>query len=872
MRTYTCAMPYTINGIGTHYYGRANASARNGTCDSCHRNATLTSYDTRECFCVVFIPIIPLTRYRIMDECSSCRRHRRLPLQQFKQHLESEIAPLRAAIAANPSDALAHEKLIRTLIGFRMTAEAEDAARKAVETLPQNAILCRLTGAILSGKGDLGGAAAYLRRATNLDPSDHSARAALGNVLYLQQNFTEAARQLEEARRLAPDDRPAIYQLGECYVQLERWPDALAAYQSIAGPTPEKIVLRRIAECKRKLGYELTPAERRAARRWWPFGRRGPKKVKVASVSAGAQVRPKVVLVGVVAVIAIGIIGAAIWGFYKGRNVDVFFDSAIPRTTFNVDGDTFSPDAPPAHRTLSPGKHHVIVTDHNGKTIETRDIDIENEGFSFGGRKYVYNTAALRVYKRASIDYAANENDAGYSEELVALQPFFTIDHLDYVFEMPPQTVELSSGQSKTTKHAFLTTPMTLEQFAQARLSENNLGDAEKALRIVTTFDPCNARARNLLVGTRLQQKAGDDAVAIAKNGITACASDPISGHRLYQHAKRQLGRDEELLAEYKSELDAHPNSATAHYLYGRLLSGPDNAIPQHRIAIALDPKLGWAHAALAYELMAEGAYSDAMHEFDAALRTPQHDDGTLLYYTYAAIASGQSAAAHELVDPATARLETPNQWQAKWLLALADKRWVAAKQLYGRDTSPDAWFAAARLYKLSGDADAYAKHLASADRNKDLRQAAALMHFCDAIESGDWRNAALRLDAVPEHEHAYLLRLYAAAATMIGGNAPDGAAQLAAVTKLIDDDKDLDSMSRKVLASLASGLSTGDETTTIRAMHDDIGKIKDAYFLLGARALARGDRAHAKELFRRSAAASFDLSFPMLAAQRLAS
>ena len=68
-------MPYTLNGIGTRYYGRRNASQANGTCQSCNRWAALSSYDTRECFCVLFIPVIPLRRFRIQNDCASCRRH-----------------------------------------------------------------------------------------------------------------------------------------------------------------------------------------------------------------------------------------------------------------------------------------------------------------------------------------------------------------------------------------------------------------------------------------------------------------------------------------------------------------------------------------------------------------------------------------------------------------------------------------------------------------------------------------------------------------------------------------------------------------------------------------------------------------------------
>lgn len=68
-------MPTTYNGIGTHYYGKKGLVARAGVCRSCHRAADLISYDTRLWFVIVFIPVIPLGRKRVIDECRSCRRH-----------------------------------------------------------------------------------------------------------------------------------------------------------------------------------------------------------------------------------------------------------------------------------------------------------------------------------------------------------------------------------------------------------------------------------------------------------------------------------------------------------------------------------------------------------------------------------------------------------------------------------------------------------------------------------------------------------------------------------------------------------------------------------------------------------------------------
>src|SRR5687768_9999755 len=68
-------MPMTVNGIGTHYYGKRNVTVRTAACAACHHVGQLESYDTRLWFVIFFIPILPLGRKRIIDDCPSCRRH-----------------------------------------------------------------------------------------------------------------------------------------------------------------------------------------------------------------------------------------------------------------------------------------------------------------------------------------------------------------------------------------------------------------------------------------------------------------------------------------------------------------------------------------------------------------------------------------------------------------------------------------------------------------------------------------------------------------------------------------------------------------------------------------------------------------------------
>lgn len=66
-------MPYVVNGVGTWHYGKKGRVRITDVCRHCGRTTTLESYETREYFVVLFIPILPLRRFRILDSCSACQ-------------------------------------------------------------------------------------------------------------------------------------------------------------------------------------------------------------------------------------------------------------------------------------------------------------------------------------------------------------------------------------------------------------------------------------------------------------------------------------------------------------------------------------------------------------------------------------------------------------------------------------------------------------------------------------------------------------------------------------------------------------------------------------------------------------------------------
>ena len=474
-------MPFTLNGIGTHYYGSSNRSAHVGVCKACGKQATLSSYDTRECFCVVFIPLIPLAKYRILDQCSRCRRHHRMKWSDFEASMNREVAPLRDAIKRSPRDPQPYVELIRTYIGWKMRAEAQKEIEAALGVFPQSAEILILSAELAIERNDFDTAVAMYQRARSAEPQNGTATYGYAWVLHQLGRYNEAIPLLQEAIAQNVNNKTgALYLLGISHMKLSHWNDALNAFQQLLSLEPkfmgDKKLLRLVRECKEKLGYQLTEAERRAGRNWWPFGRK-QKRVKVAS--APTLVRPGLRYAGY-ALLVVAVVAFAVYGWDRKTNLHVYFDNGLDRTVhLSVDGNQFDlGHGATRNEEMHEGKHTVIVREHDGRELERLSFSLEEPGIFdafLHDHFFVYNVASARVYRRAVHGYAVNRNNASYSDELIAMKRFFEQRDVDYPFSTPPDTIEMNSASSVEHKTSFnVANELTLSKFAVVRFREGH--------------------------------------------------------------------------------------------------------------------------------------------------------------------------------------------------------------------------------------------------------------------------------------------------------------------------------------------------------------------------------------------------------------
>jgi tetratricopeptide (TPR) repeat protein len=189
-------MPSTLNGIGTHYYGKKNHSFRTAACRSCNRVGNLESYDTRLWFVIIFIPIIPLGRKRILDACPACSRHYVVKADVYEENKQAQTAASLEQFRQQPSP----DSALQThglLLAFHEPQQAADFRQTALPLFPHNASLRVTMAAQLREMLAFDDSVELYLQALKIDPKLPEARIGVALRRITEGNFEEAQRLLD---------------------------------------------------------------------------------------------------------------------------------------------------------------------------------------------------------------------------------------------------------------------------------------------------------------------------------------------------------------------------------------------------------------------------------------------------------------------------------------------------------------------------------------------------------------------------------------------------------------------------------------------------------------------------------------------------
>lgn len=586
-------MPTTINGIGTHYYGKRNPTTHYGVCNQCHRELLLTDYETRLWFCVIFIPIIPLGKKQIVNQCPGCTYHYAVPLKNWQKQGDDAVASASESLAENTSDPAKAIEMHATLSGFHRHEESGDLAKVLLAKFSDNSDVLFYLASWHEHFTRFKEADDLFVKAADIAPADVDKQAAAVFALARQHEFDASLKKMETLKPPAIPGRPDLVR--HVARQLAVNGRAADAYRLLSQLLKESPELRNRQDVQR----EVRPLE-------WQLG------VKQSLVPSEAiWRRPIARWFALAATIIFAVVAVEGWNLFVMQNEPIHAINGVNAPVeFSIDGGPVK-TIPPLGRisfTLPQGKHRVTLLSRKLPGADPFDFEVKqawHERF-FSKPAFVIDASRTSVllHRTARYSQVPFPGDADVYDFRFG-DPFTQFAHIDHRFEELPEQIEgNSSGVVYRTQLSLVNVdPLYLIDRAPAKL------DAIIAMqKRRLTADPSDSAALQQFAAMLI---SAEKSTELAEFVRTRIRDNPplLAWHRIYQN----LASDRQaLVEEYDKMLATNPKSAAYLYLRGRICDESSIAIDYFDRALAIDPQFIQAYLAKAHESQSRGQYEQA--------------------------------------------------------------------------------------------------------------------------------------------------------------------------------------------------------------------------------------------------------------------
>ena len=594
-------MPSTINGIGTTYFGKRNLETESGVCEFCQNQTTLSTYETTYFFCFVFIPLIPLGKKQIIDDCGVCRRHRVLPVAEWQRVREEAIEASSTQLAEKMTDPKAAIEHLQTLTAFKQMDEARDLC-EAIEASHANDFDVQFfLGAWHEKYGSSEVADRCFDSAFKIDPKNPVAIRAKGMGLVEQDKLDEAKTMLSALSPPSEHFDPGVfYQLGNAFQRQERHTDALEQYKLVSDNAPgigkDKTFRQSVKKSEKALGQttaSILPKQSMFASKgfWW---------------TAAA--------LGLVA----ALIGSSIW-IGSNRTVHVVNGNSVPITVKIDDGESITVQPTRFKEvTLAEGKHQVeLISPDAGIEPETFQVSSSIWTRLFHSPAFVLDPTRTSAVTWEETTYSDNPVDDGEFEwEVGELMTQYS--DVDYIFERFPAQLKVEDRTSSVTK-----TRVSFEPIPPTYLITMTELEPEKRMKIAEAHVGLNPDSpESWGVYRMVAESCGkmDHAIALMESRLE---DKPLKVelHRAYHEAfKANGGSEQDLIDRYQGYLKSSPDDADVLYLNGRLAAGVSGSAAMFNQAIEKDPDHVFALNGLAYNQMAASKFKEAKETLERVI------------------------------------------------------------------------------------------------------------------------------------------------------------------------------------------------------------------------------------------------------------
>jgi tetratricopeptide (TPR) repeat protein len=593
-------MLHTINGVGTHYYGKKNRERSAGVCENCHQHVELLSYETRTWFCVIFIPIIPLGKKQILDFCPQCTTHRAVPYHQWQEVKNDAIQESASELQGDQESPEAGLQMMHTLAAFKKINEATKLAHMLREKHPENAEVQFGVGGWLEQVGETDIATTCFEDAYKLEPDEIGYKRAWGMTLAERGQLNEARELLRDLEPGQEDYDPSVmlFLANQCQKSSDHI-QALEIYALVIEQNPEftkdNSFRKMIRESENAIGVEQSIL---------------PKK--------GLNAK----LLGWLAAAAILVGAVCAYAFYVGGNRElIVINGGNNPITVQVDDASITvPKLSKVTVAVAEGTHtyKVLKPDAWSQNSGTFELSSGFFGRLFKSPVFILDPAKSSVVIWEQATYARIVANSKMTHKLHVGESFYSFDDIDHIFEEFPQEVKTKSGNVLRTRIDFVFgDPSQLASQLATEVSPKQLVEFTETHLLA---DATNSKL--LSIYTRHAESTADyeRIHAFLKKGVERRPFE-IEWHRSYQGVSQRLGKSDELLKQYEQIAVANPRDSAALYLRGRIDPDSETAGDFFDRSIAADAENSFPWYAKCHRSFSIGEFSKAKKFCEKAIK-----------------------------------------------------------------------------------------------------------------------------------------------------------------------------------------------------------------------------------------------------------
>jgi tetratricopeptide (TPR) repeat protein len=602
-------MPTVVHGIGTWYYGKRHIHTRQGTCEFCGNTAELSSYDTTLFFVVVFVPLLPLARKRILEQCACCQKHRVLSLARWQEAKATDAARVLDNLHHHPNDRQTMLDAIRFVQAYQDEPLFDELIVPLTDAHRGDAVI----------QAQLGEAYAYFARwpqaeaayRASLAVEDHEfVRERVAWALLKQGRPQDAAPLLQHILdQKIEAGAGMIYYLVNGYQAEGRHDEALALMDQRDAAFPQFVGSKAYVK-QRKLSTRHRGTEKRIASAALAEG--GKTGYRAGNWTAR--------LPGWIALfLLLGAVGAYLgsaWWIGQARKVFLVNGTGRPYTVV-IEGTAHTLPAQTATPLRMPEGELEVTFRDAPPGLDPVRCRIETSFWTrpFAGHTFVVNPDRAALVVQEETVYTAAAPPPGRRPQLHLGQGFYHFSGLDYEFTEFPRTLSVKGGGTVTKTRVALGPNLPPE--ARLVLMLQHLSGQEQVdfCKRLLLLDPGNT-----LFLYWLSSRLPPEPMLTLFQAHLDDRPPLIDWHRAYQSLMEKAHPETDLRPRYQKLLADTKGHADAIYLLGRVEPDPDEADKLFRQAADAAVPSGHAMYALGYRALTEARFADASRWFAKSL------------------------------------------------------------------------------------------------------------------------------------------------------------------------------------------------------------------------------------------------------------